>query len=259
MARVCNARKENYKMISGSFYIPKDNPSKPYGEDAHFICAEEQTIGVADGVGGWAKRGIDAGEYARQLMKNSAIAVIFNEPTGDVDPKRVLNQAYASTKAEGSSTGCIIALKGKCIHAANVGDSGFMVFRKGEMIFKSRAMQRGFNRPYQLGNGKGCDRPSDAEELVVAVEPGDVIVTATDGLLDNMLQTEMEYIIKHSGEKEGPQQLAWTLVAVAFYNSTDKNADTPFARASKHAGHNHKGGKIDDITAVVSYVFSELD
>ncbi|KAL0404857.1 UNVERIFIED_CONTAM: putative protein phosphatase 2C 80 [Sesamum radiatum] len=42
-------------MSLASVYIPKDNPKKPWGEDAHFISEEDQTIGVADGVGGWAK------------------------------------------------------------------------------------------------------------------------------------------------------------------------------------------------------------
>ncbi|WRX12709.1 hypothetical protein QQP08_005196 [Theobroma cacao] len=32
-------------------------------------------FGVADGVGGWAAKGVDAGEYARQLMANAIIAV----------------------------------------------------------------------------------------------------------------------------------------------------------------------------------------
>ncbi|XP_015160066.1 putative protein phosphatase 2C 24 [Solanum tuberosum] len=42
-------------MVAGSFYIPKSNKA-PLWEDAHFICIEEETIGVADGIGGWAKR-----------------------------------------------------------------------------------------------------------------------------------------------------------------------------------------------------------
>ena len=98
-------------MVAGSFYIPKDNELKPRGEDAHFICVEENTIGVADGVSGWAKRGVDAGEYARELITHSVIA-IHNEPKGAVNPKRVLHTAYSNTLARGSSTACIITLIG---------------------------------------------------------------------------------------------------------------------------------------------------
>ena len=50
-------------MVAASFYIPK--LSNSLGEDAHFICEEQQVTGVADGVGSWARCGIDAGQYAR--------------------------------------------------------------------------------------------------------------------------------------------------------------------------------------------------
>jgi len=41
------------------------------GEDAAFICPASGMVGVADGVGGWAERGIDAGLYARNLLVNA--------------------------------------------------------------------------------------------------------------------------------------------------------------------------------------------
>ncbi|KAH0986468.1 hypothetical protein GBA52_013645 [Prunus armeniaca] len=62
---------EKMKLVCGSCYCPKDNPKKPLGEDAHFISHFAQTIGVADGVGGWARKGIDAGEYARGIMNHA--------------------------------------------------------------------------------------------------------------------------------------------------------------------------------------------
>ncbi|KAH0986541.1 hypothetical protein GBA52_013718 [Prunus armeniaca] len=84
------------RMICGSYYWPKEDKLKPEGDDAHFICAQEQTIGVADGVGGWAKHGVDAGQYARELMCNSIMSV---QKQTIVDPRRVLNEAYADTKS----------------------------------------------------------------------------------------------------------------------------------------------------------------
>lgn len=61
----------------GSHYTPKDKGGNPQseGNDAHFICAEKNTIGMADGVGGLARYGVDAGKYARQLMSNVVTAV----------------------------------------------------------------------------------------------------------------------------------------------------------------------------------------
>ncbi|KAJ0045596.1 hypothetical protein Pint_04748 [Pistacia integerrima] len=59
----------------GSFYLPEDEDSLPLGQDVHSVCQEKQTFGVVDGVGGWNKRGIDSGVYARELMTNSLIAL----------------------------------------------------------------------------------------------------------------------------------------------------------------------------------------
>ncbi|KAL6183085.1 hypothetical protein ACLB2K_044496 [Fragaria x ananassa] len=125
-------------MDLGAYYLPKK------GEDAHFICAEEQTIGVVDGVGSWASKGVDAGEYSRELMRNSEKAVHNHQKAGqEINPIKVLEEAYTNTKhiKLGSSTACIMTLKNTkhgsvrssataTLHVANIGDSGFMVFRK---------------------------------------------------------------------------------------------------------------------------------
>jgi len=97
------------KLVCGSCCLPHPSKVETGGEDAHFICVDEQAIGVADGVGGWALHGIDAGEYARELMSN-AVSAIKEEPKGFIDPARVLEKAYTRTKKVGSSTACIIAL-----------------------------------------------------------------------------------------------------------------------------------------------------
>ncbi|GFY98177.1 protein phosphatase 2C family protein [Actinidia rufa] len=240
-------------MVAGSLYLPKEDKLKPRGEDAHFICREENTIGVADGVGGWAKRGVDAGEYARDLMTYSIIA-LHNQPKGAVDPKMVLYQAYSNTKAKGSSTACIITLTANVLRAINVGDSGFKVIRGGKIVYQSPIQQSSFNCPYQLGNDIG--HPNIAMDLEVAVEAGDIVVAGTDGLLDNMHGSEIEEVINRSmveGE-EDPQQLACSIANLALYNSFDKYTDTPYSLAARKAGHAHRGGKVDDITVIVAFI-----
>ena len=100
------------KLISGSCYLPHPDKEETGGEDAHFICEDEQAIGVADGVGGWADVGVDSGQFSRELMSYTVTA-IQEEPKGSIDPARVLEKAHSSTKAKGSSTACIIALTDK--------------------------------------------------------------------------------------------------------------------------------------------------
>jgi len=100
---------EKLKLFSGSCYLPHPDKEDYGGEDAHFICVDEQAIGVADGVGGWADVGVNAGLFAQELMSHSVRAV-EEEPKGSVDPASVLEKAHSFTKAKGSSTACIIAL-----------------------------------------------------------------------------------------------------------------------------------------------------
>lgn len=102
-------------MLSGSCYLPHPDKEATGGEDAHFICTDEQAIGVADGVGGWADVGVNAGLFAQELISNSVRAV-QEEPKGSFNPLRVLEKAHSNTKAKGSSTACIVALADEVLH-----------------------------------------------------------------------------------------------------------------------------------------------
>ncbi|KAL9271504.1 putative protein phosphatase 2C 55, partial [Drosera capensis] len=154
--------KGTLSLRSGSCYLPHPDKEKTGGEDAHFICEEKRIIGVADGVGGWADVGVDAGEYARGLMSNS-VAAMKEELLGSIDPAKVLEKAHSQTKVRGSSTACIIALSEEGIHAINLGDSGFLIIRDGSTVFRSPAQQYGFNFPYQLESGTAADVPSSGQ------------------------------------------------------------------------------------------------
>jgi len=49
------------------------------------------------------------------------------------------------------------------IHAAIVGDSGFLVVRDGAVVYRSPVQLHDTNRPYQLGASDKLDDPSGAE------------------------------------------------------------------------------------------------
>ncbi|KAL9383474.1 hypothetical protein Peur_023797 [Populus x canadensis] len=106
--------KGKLKMNLGFCYFPKKLESNPesLGEDAHFICEERQTFGVADGVGGWAMKGIDSGVFARELMSNYLTALPCLKPEGDVNLKKILLKAHSKTVALGSSTAWDIVVAG---------------------------------------------------------------------------------------------------------------------------------------------------
>uniref|UniRef100_A0A3Q7HF99 Protein phosphatase n=1 Tax=Solanum lycopersicum TaxID=4081 RepID=A0A3Q7HF99_SOLLC len=247
------------KMAAGSFYIPRSDKA-PLGEDAHFICGEEETIGVADGVGSWARKGIDPGEYSRQLVRNAELSIQKQkDQRNKIDPMEVLNEAYLNTKCQGSSTACILTLSCDTIHAANVGDSRFVVIRDGVIVYKSEIQQRGFNYPFQLGNGVELDDPSVAQEINATVRIGDVIVMATDGLFDNVRNHELEKLV-HDGVGDlhkletFSKMLAQKIAEYALQKSESKTVYTPYAEECSKAQIYRPGGKRDDITVIVAQI-----
>ncbi|KAB5521325.1 hypothetical protein DKX38_025644 [Salix brachista] len=248
------------KMDMGTCYFPKDFDSNPesLGQDAHFICQERQAFGVADGVGGWARKGIDSGIFARELMSNYLASLRSLNPGRAVDLKETLLKAHSRTAATGSSTACVVSLEGDRLCYANVGDSGFMVFRGKRLVYRSPTQQNYFNRPFSLGNwvGEG-KRPVSVFLGEFDVEQGDIVVAGSDGVFDNLFGSEIEEILQESDGEPWPQDLAWSIATVASMNSVSQEYDSPFAIAAESEGIEHVGGKIDDITAIVAVI--ELD
>eukprot|EP00757_Euglenozoa_sp_SAG-D1_P022130 gene22130-1294_t len=50
-------------------FVPHHLKEETGGEDAYFVSRRGIALGVADGVGGWAKEGVDSSRYSRMLMK----------------------------------------------------------------------------------------------------------------------------------------------------------------------------------------------
>lgn len=97
----------------------------------------------------------------------------------------------------GSSTACVVVLnrENSRLYTANIGDSGYMVVRRGRIIHRSEEQQHYFNTPFQLSLPPPgyqadvlSDRPDSASTDNFPVEDGDVILVATDGVFDNLPQ-----------------------------------------------------------------------
>lgn len=95
----------------------------------------------------------------------------------------------------GSSTACVLILnrENSTVYTANIGDSGFIVVRKGAIVHRSEEQQHYFNTPFQLslpppGHGDNVlsDSPESADTYSFPVEEGDVVLVATDGVFDNV-------------------------------------------------------------------------
>lgn len=143
------------------------------GEDSYFLRPD--SLGVADGVGGWASRpGADPALFSQLLMHFCAVelsrydGLSASELAADdgtklrawatVDPVEVMHRAWErcvrASRREGilgSSTALIAVLRGDELRIANMGDCVLMIIRRGEMMFRSTEQQHSFNFPVQLG------------------------------------------------------------------------------------------------------------
>jgi protein phosphatase PTC7 len=89
------------------------------------------------------------------------------------------------------------------------------------------------------------------------VKPGDLIIAGSDGLFDNLHDHEIvDMVAEHESiSSKTAEELANTLFSKASEFAGSKTKKTPWAEAAaKEYGVKDKGGKPDDITAVVAFV-----
>ncbi|XP_062870316.1 protein phosphatase PTC7 homolog [Trichomycterus rosablanca] len=272
----------DYKLITATCGFGKDfrkgilKKGTSYGDDACFTARHRtaDVLGVADGVGGWRDYGVDPSQFSETLMRTCEWLVKEGRFTPS-NPVGILTSAYYELLQNkvpllGSSTACIVVLDRTKhqIHTCNLGDSGFLVVRGGEVVHRSDEQQHYFNTPFQLSivpaEAEGAvlsDSPEMADRSSFDVQLGDIILTATDGLFDNM----PDYMILQELKKlknanyDSVQQTARSIAEQAHELAYDPNYMSPFAQFACDNGLNVRGGKPDDITVLLSIVAEYTD
>lgn len=240
-------------LSSGAAMLPHPSKALTGGEDAYFVACKNW-FGVADGVGQWSFEGINAGLYARELMENCEKIVSEWGKLESTTPDQVLAKSAAAARSPGSSTVLVGYFDGQVLHVANIGDSGFIVIRNGTVYRRSTPMVYGFNFPLQIG--RGDDPTKLIQSYAIDLDEGDVIVTATDGLFDNLYEQEVAAIVNKSLQiNSKPGEIAKFLALKAQEVGRSASTRSPFADAAHSAGYpTYIGGKLDDVTVVVSIV-----
>jgi len=243
-------------MSVGISSIPHPAKVAKGGEDAYFLSSDMKVIGVADGVGGWGDIGVDPALYSKSLMEGSKLYV--DNPMTSRDPVEIMSEGYQySSYVQGSSTCCIITLEGTSVHAANLGDSGFMIIRGLEIIYRTKEQQHSFNFPYQIGTGS-ADKPQHSQRIMIEVQPDDLIILGTDGLWDNLFDEDIIDVVANA--PSDPATIAQLIARQAHIVANDKDIISPFSKSARSNGYPlATGGKLDDITVlcarvVLSYV-----
>ncbi|CAN6285365.1 unnamed protein product [Urochloa humidicola] len=251
--RMTSVSESKLVLASGAAMLPHPSKVSTGGEDAYFIACDGW-FGVADGVGQWSFEGINAGLYARELMDGCKKVVTETQGAPGMRTEEVLAKAADEARCPGSSTVLVAHFDGQVLHASNIGDSGFLVIRNGEVYEKSKPMTYGFNFPLQIE--KGDDPLKLVQKYAIDLQEGDAIVTATDGLFDNVYEEEVAGIVSKSLEADlKPTEIAEFLVARAKEVGRCGFGSSPFSDAALAAGYlGYSGGKLDDVTVVVSVV-----
>lgn len=155
-------------------------------------------------------------------------------------------------KFTGSSTACVLILNKETstVYTANIGDSGFIVVRHGEIVHRSEEQQHYFNTPFQLSlpppgnNNVLSDSPDSADQYSFPVKDGDVILVATDGVFDNVPKKLLLETLKEvEGERDAVklQMTANSIALMARSLSFDSSFMSPFAISARRNNINTIG------------------
>ena len=244
-------------------------------------------LGVADGVGGWRRHGVDPSVLSSGIVREMAGAFRAREKEGIAqlpDGRTMLRESFrklclVGSKYAGGTTICfgIFDPRSGILRVVNLGDSGAIVVRNGRVVYETKPDVQGMV-PKQLtifphwmnelhpivaeraqpGEQTKCDQ-TDWQ-----LEAGDVVIFGSDGFFDNVHLQQACHIVEltkqRSDPEQGlsvlPQQLGENILMRAYYNSLNPHFPSPFAVRCHQEGllSDYWGGKPDDISLVVSVV-----
>ncbi|KIL95344.1 hypothetical protein FAVG1_00080 [Fusarium avenaceum] len=286
------------------------------GHDAFFVSRVNDSgsvaFGVADGVGGWVDSGVDPADFSHGFCDYMALAAHEHQTSSEapLTARKLMQKGYDAicndrSLRAGGSTACVaIAGADGNLEVANLGDSGFLQLRLNGVHSYSDPQTHAFNTPFQLslvppsvaarmaafGGAQLSDLPRDADVTQHKLRHGDVLVLATDGVLDNLFNQDilriasrvlvstgawqmteagsvrvadaLDPLVELPNSSEGKRAvtlqstLATEIVTAAKRASMNTKQDGPFAKeVHKYYPHeNWHGGKVDDICVVVAVV-----
>mmetsp|Transcript_31159 Transcript_31159/g.30611 ORF Transcript_31159/g.30611 Transcript_31159/m.30611 type:complete len:115 (+) Transcript_31159:123-467(+) len=109
--------------------IPHNDKKDRGGEDAYF--ASDRLMVVADGVGGWAKKGVNPAFFSRRLA--ALLGEKHQEEPGR-DMKKALRSSCIEASDEHIGSSTVVLMKfdeeqGNRVQTVNLGDCGYIILR----------------------------------------------------------------------------------------------------------------------------------
>lgn len=235
-------------------------------EDAWYIG--DYDFGVFDGVSGSQKNNF-GDLYSFQLCGGTFSLMARQRQQGKlVDPGLALDGAVKQladigNTVVGASTACVCTLDTSepgftYLKGVNIGDSGITVVRRGEdgalqVIYRTVAQMHYFNCPFQLG-GSSPDSPDLATKVKCPLVAGDVVLVATDGLYDNVYESQILDLLEATWGQD-PSYQAQVLVSYARQCQEDPDLLVPYGVEAQEADKPWRGGKLDDTAVLVLQMY----
>lgn len=236
-----------------AYVLPHPAKVRWGGEDAVFI--KGRNFGVFDGVSGAEKLdGVPL--YSLTLANEMKALVRKDEVLSFPQMTKILTEAaqYADKAATGASTAVVGSLSENGeLTVLNLGDSLCVVVRDGKIVARTKEIVHYFDCPYQLSEDSP-DRPKDGTRLTLKVQKGDYIVMGSDGIFDNLKDSEICDLCLSNGKLRAAT-ITRKIVEQSRRVSLDSNADTPYAKLAMRNRDpdysNGLGGKVDDASCIV--------
>jgi protein phosphatase PTC7 len=223
------------------------------GEDA--LCVTSRSFGVFDGVSGAEK--LDGVPLYSKTLAQQLKSSMGTEPLSvkDLKAKLLLAAEYADIAATGASTATIASIgEDNVLRVVCLGDSPLLVIRNGSIYSRTKDTLHYFDCPYQLSENSP-DRPRDASVKEIKLVPGDVIVSGSDGIFDNLEDKAIIDIVNSQAGNKRISRIVEKIVSESRRVSLDPEAPTPYAvQAKRNRYDSYKsglGGKLDDISCIV--------
>ncbi|KAJ9538309.1 hypothetical protein OSB04_031042, partial [Centaurea solstitialis] len=238
-----------YFLSSGAALLEHPSKALTGGDDAYFV-AGSKWLGMANGVGRWSFEGTDPGVYAQELMRTCEEIILDTSRAPISNPVELLCRGVKETNTLGSSSVLIANFEDQALHVANIGDTGFLIIRHGAIFMKSSPLLHEFHFSLQVDSFE--DPLQLVEEHTIELDEGDIIVSATDGLFDNIYEREIATIVSKSlqaGMK--PQEIANVLATRALEVGRSTFIRSPYSDAAQAAGYTgFAGGKPDNVAVI---------